>query len=258
MIFEILSSTARLFPKEDIMSDPTDATPEAPTPPTYEEQVNDALSKFADDGTGKMVLPAELNLDEGLRYSVMAEKRRRDTESALSKAKSSLTSATAERDALQKRATATVPLVLSAEKAAELAELQLTDPEAWRQEVNAMETAASSALSEELTTLSTNAAQAAEQTRRIGVLAEFNLQHPGAEVTDATLASDIPPRISNKLKDGKISFEEFLTEASDYISKGKTTARATPSTEPNLGDAGGNSSGEPGSAALPSYEDSTF
>ena len=58
----------------------TDANETETTPPTFAEQVNTTLALMEDDGTGKQVLPADLEIDEGLRYSVMAEKRRRDSE----------------------------------------------------------------------------------------------------------------------------------------------------------------------------------
>jgi len=210
------------------------------TEKSFADQVSDTVKLFKDDGTGKQVLPKDLEISEGLRYSAMAEKRRRDTESTLGKTRAQLNASQATQDAYKKRMVGQ-PAAITAERRAELDDLKITDPEAWRLELNKMDQQANSALDTELSDISSEAVQAAEVTRREDVLLQFNAEHSDAPINDASLQNEIPPRITKRLSDGTISFEEFLNEAYEYLVAPKTTVGATATADPSLGAAGGTS-----------------
>jgi len=48
------------------------------------------------------------------------------------------------------------------------------------------------------------------------------------------VANDIPPRITNKLKNGEVTFEEFLSEAGAYLDKGKVASNESDPALPEL------------------------
>jgi hypothetical protein len=43
-------------------------------------------------------------------------------------------------------------------------------------------------------------------------------------LTDAVIADEIPPKFLKKLEKGEVTFEEFLTNCKDYLTKNKVIA----------------------------------
>lgn len=209
--------------------------------PTYEQQVNTAVAGMKKDSkTGKYVLPD--GLSDGVKYSANAERRRRDTESALGKTRLQLQAEKSVNEKLTKRITETTRPVISAEMQTELDDLMYENPNEWRRRVNELENSASATTQEELTEMSSQASQQAEIDARENLLAQFNLEHPEAPITDDAVKNDIPPRITNLLARGEISFTEYLSKAHDYLMKPKVVGGISASDTPNLGKAGGGAS----------------
>jgi len=207
---------------------------------TFEQQVNNVVGQLTQNDKGLWQLPTDIKVDDSVHYAAMTEKRRRDTESALSKTRQKLKAEEAVRKELEKRVTAPVQLDTATQEA--LDALKYEDPEAWRQKVNELESTAATALQEELQTITTTAAQQTEQTRRTEVLAQFNAVHKDSPLTDDMLSGDIPPRIVKKLEEGQLTFEDFLVEAHSYVTSAKVVGSSTQlDAQPSLGSAGGGS-----------------
>jgi len=213
----------------------------AATEPTFEGQVNEVVKQMVKGEDGNWTLPEGVATDDNVMYAAKLEKRRRDTESALGKTRQTLKTEESLRKKLETRVASSFGVTLTPDKADEMEALLSDDPEAWRVEMNRLEQEAASALQEELTADRTAVSHETELERRQTVLTQFNLEHPDVPITDELLANDIPPRISNRLANGEVTFEEFLTEAYNFMTRPVKIGSATPTLVPNLGLAGGGS-----------------
>ena len=210
--------------------------------PTFADLVNDAVSKMTKNDKGVWELPEEID-DEAVRFAAMSEKRYRDTQSGFTKVSQENKALKAEKSVLRKKATGDVKLELTAEQAEELEDLKFSDPEAWRKRMNTLENEARAKqeqeLEDEVKKVSTSTLETEELERRKGVLSEFLADHEGFELNDDIIANDIPPRITKKLENGTITFEEFLQESYEHLNKGKVIADEEAPNMPNLSKVGG-------------------
>jgi len=212
------------------------------TEQTFEQKVSAVVKQMKQSDEGVWELPDDVKADESVKFAATLEKRRRDTESALGKTRQQLKTEEALRETLEKRAAEQVQMQLTPAEAEELDTLKYDDPEAWRKRVNELERKATDSFQEELSNTRSTVSQQAEIERRTQVLKTFNESHSDAPITDEVLVNDIPPRISKKLEDGKITFEEFLQESYKFLVAPKTTKTEEVKSQPNLGDIGGNDS----------------
>ena len=58
----------------------------------------------------------------------------------------------------------------------------------------------------------------------------------GIELTDEVIANDLPPRFLKELETGKVTFEEFLTNAGEFIKADKIIQGSDESTDDNTKD----------------------
>lgn len=209
---------------------------------TFESKVNAVVSHIKVDEQGLHQLPEGLQVPDDVLYAAKLEKRRRDTESTLGKTKTQLKAEQAKVQTLQSKVALRVTDNLTSEEQEALQHLQETDVNAWRLKMNELEETARKQLNTELGTAAEATSQQVEMERRGVVLAEFNHLHPDMQITDEVIDNDIPPRIVNKLKKGEISFEDFLEESYEYLTKPKTvgSGKAPPKTT-SLGKTGGGS-----------------
>jgi hypothetical protein len=177
--------------------------------------------------------------------AAIAEKRRRDTQAAYTKSQQKLKALEAEREKLLALAEKAIKPQLSAEEREELEVLKYEDPEAWREKLNSFEAKAQSEARAKLDELTGEAKVAAERdfelSRRQQVLEEFNASAE-VPITDEIIANDVPPRITKKLEEGTVSFEEFLEEVSAYLKTGKVVANEETLNQPNLSKVSGKTS----------------
>lgn len=131
--------------------------------------------------------------------------------------------------------------VLTAADLEPLEELKLENPEAWRQKVNAMEIEKQNLLDQELHQAGVAASAQTELERRSEVLAEFNENHPDLVLTDEVIQWDVPPRFTQQLDEGKVSFEQYLKNVYEYLKAPKTAAGKQEQQTPNLNALGGGS-----------------
>lgn len=180
-----------------------------------------------------------LTLEEQLAIS---EKRRKDTQAGYTKGQQALKAKEAQIALLTEQLEKNLRVDIPKEVQEELDNLKFNDPAAWREKLNALEKEKKSETRAKIAELSNEATGAAEQMfeldRRKQVLKEFN-ESAVIPITDEVIANDIPPRITSKLANNEISFEDFLDEVSAYISKGKVVGNEKTLEQPNLGDMAG-------------------
>ena len=177
------------------------------------EEVNAILRGMekGDDGLVKLAIPEGTSAH--VADLVRAEHKFRSTQSSYTKARQRTIELEAENEVLRGHVKAQV----SVEEQERLDALKVTDPDAWHAELLAQKKPDIGAEAR------AKASGEFELERRVGVLEEFN-EGRAVPITDDVVANDIPPRISNKLDNGSITFEEFLDEASEYLAKGKAVA----------------------------------
>jgi len=183
-----------------------------------------------------------VELSPELKFAATAEKRRRDTQAEFTKTRQSLKALEAEKAQLFEQLKDRTSVSLTPEQTQELEDLKFSDPEAWRDKLNKYESEAKAKQQDELAGLTGDARKAAEAQfeleRRQQVLKDFN-DSSSVAITDEVIANDVPPRITKKLEDGKITFEDFLSEVKDYLSKGKVIKNEETLNQPSLGKIGG-------------------
>lgn len=171
-----------------------------------------------------------------------ADKRYRDTQSAYTKGQQTIKALEAEKAELLKQLQSSTKVTLSTEEQESLDSLKYEDPEAWREKMNSLEHKAKNESNANLEELTGKAREAAvhsfELERRQQVLKEFN-ESAETAITEELIQNEVPPRITNKLAQGEISFEEFLEEVSTYTGKGKAVSNPSTLNQPNMGNLGG-------------------
>lgn len=202
--------------------------------PTFAQQVNDLVSKATFDDNGTMQLPEGVEVEETVLYAAKLEKQRRDTQSAFTRVSQENKKLTAEKDKMSEAWRADYMKTLSVGDKAELEELRAQDPDAWRQKMNQLEQEEANKFGDRVTQVSQEAHQMTELELREQQLAEFNEANPDFQITDDVIDNDIPPRITKKLEEGKISFAEFLEEVKTYVGKPKRIKQEQAPDEPNL------------------------
>lgn len=163
-----------------------------------------------------------------------AEKRRRDTQAAFTKSQQALKAREAELQVLKTTGPAITP-----EVAKELEDLKFKDPDAWKSRLDKIQDEHNATIAAKTKELTDQVVNQSELERRASVLAEFNTANPGLVITDEVIQYDIPPRITKKLAEGKVSFEDFLVEVKEYLSTPKKVKADGVEQQPNLSKEGG-------------------
>lgn len=214
----------------------------ATLPQDSSKQINDLVKQIKIDDEGNYTFPEDVELTPELKFAATAEKRRRDTQAEFTKTRQALKAIEAEKEKLKEQLQSRLTTSLSQEQQEELEELKYSDPEMWREKLNKYESEAKAHQREELEGLTGEARKAAELQfeleRRQQVLRDFN-EHAQIPITDEVIANDVPPRITKKLEDGKITFEDFLSEVSDYLGKTKVVKNEETLNQPSLGNTSG-------------------
>lgn len=211
---------------------------------SFESVVSSALKLAGRDAKGKLKFPD--GTSEEVKFAATSEQRRRDTQAEYTRTKQEQLALQAEKNELLKRVSNSVEVKLSDEQAEELDDLKFSDPDKWRHKMNVYENNAKAEqakiLGEQLKVISSKGAEEAEIEGRKQVLKEFQEDNPGFVITDEIIANEVPPRITLKLKNNEVTFNEFLIEVKNYLKAGKVlTVPDETLGQPNLGDAGGGS-----------------
>lgn len=215
---------------------PTETKPSAAD---YEKAVVEHCNNMEFDDEGKWKVPEDMAPE--MQFAVNSERRRRDTQSAQSKTQQQLKALEAKNEALANRLETTITPSLTVEQIEELENLKEHDPEAWRAKLNEHEEAAYIEHANDMEAIEADAGEAAEIARRTVLLEEFTAANPELDLSDDTVVNQLPSGLTNKLAEGELAFEDFLSEAKEFLLKGKTTKQNPIDGEPNLGASSGTS-----------------
>lgn len=188
---------------------------------TFEQKVTSIVSSATLDEAGNLVLPDDLQLDEATAFAVKTEKRRRDTQSAYSKAQQQLKVLSSANNQALELLEKEISVDLTTEEQTELEELKVANPEAWRQKVNGLDAKRKTKVESIRADITDKSAREVELATRQDQIKQYNLENPDHQLTDDVIDNDIPPRIVKKLEKGEITFEEFIEQSSSYLKKGK-------------------------------------
>jgi hypothetical protein len=223
------------------MSNPLEnATQQKSVGSTLEDRVKEVVGQFKTEEDGSITFPDELKktLDPDTLFAATAEHRRRSTQTGYTKGQQKLKAQEAEIAALRDQLAGVTKVQISKEDQQELDKLKYDDPDKWRTRLNELETASmgeSRAKLEELTGEARKAAEVQfELERRQTILDEFNASAE-IQITDEVIRNDVPPRITSKLEQGKVTWEEFLQEVATYLGKGRTVKQEEILDGPDLG-----------------------
>jgi hypothetical protein len=207
----------------------------------FQEQVNELVGKMTKTDNGKWILPEELSKDlsEELQFAVTAERRVRDTQGAFTKSQQELKKQEAIAKGLEEKLM-TSEIALTKEQRYELNELKKTDPEKWRAKLNEYETKGKEGLNKELDKIRKESSNKGELEVRKELMEAWS-NNTGIQLTDEIVDNDLPPRFKKDLEAGKITFEEFLNNAGDFLTKIKVVQGSDDDepNEPNLGEVAG-------------------
>jgi len=224
------------FPEELTKSTSTDETSFVAA--DYEKEVNTAVNDMKLDDDGKWLVPDGMTPET--QFAVNAERRRRDTQNSYTKSQQSLKVEESRTRALTEQLEVNIRPNLTVEQAEELEDLKESNPDKWREKLNEYDAAAYGEHEKAMEDINSIATQTAEESRRDIVLTQFFKDNPELDLNDYVFENDLPPRITGKLSNGEISFEGFLEEAKEYLTKEKRIAIADPGKEePNLNKSGG-------------------
>lgn len=166
------------------------------------------------------------------------QKRFKDTQGSFTKSQQELKAAKAKLEVLEKLTTPSIQLDEQTQK--ELDDLKYSDPDAWRSKMNALESDAKAKHQSLLSEAEKQANIQAELDRRNQVLQDYNNSHPNAPITQELIDFDVPARITKKLENGEITFDDFINEVHQFIYTPKKVGSANKiMQQPNLSEFGG-------------------
>ncbi len=171
------------------------------------------------------------------------EKRFKDTQAAYTQSRQELAKTKAQLRAAEEITKFAMP----ADVKARLDELKFSDPDAWRDELNAFEQSKTKKFEEAYTANTEAILSELNQADRVQTLQEFNSLH-GVEITESLLQNEIPNRIHNELNSGTIDYATYLAKCVEYMRTPKVIAGTQEVLgQPNIGKIGGGAT--PGEAA---------
>lgn len=198
--------------------------------------VSELVKQITTDEAGNYVFPADMQLTDEIKFAATAEKRRRDTQAEFTKVNQAKIALEAENSKL-KEVLLKQQIVFTPEQVEELEDLKLEDPEKWRQKLNEYEKLViegrTTTINEISNTVKTEAEQNYLVSNRQSTLLEFNKLH-GINLTEQLLLDEVPNRITRKLVENKVSYEDYLDECLKYLLTNKAIKEEPVMGDPNL------------------------
>lgn len=211
---------------------------EETTEVNFETQVNEAFKKVKTSENGKLEFPE--GTSEEIKFAVISEKRRRDTQAEYTKVKQNAIVLEKEKEELLRKLNDNVSLNLTDEQKEELNDKKFSDPDKWRELMNRYENEARAKRNDDINKQLKDISDKTEIENRKNILDKYLSENPGLVINDDVINNDIPPRISKELAENKITFEQYIKKVHDYLKTGKVV-KTTEETlnQPNLGNTGG-------------------
>jgi len=201
---------------------------------TFEQKVNAVASSMTQGDDGNWIIPEDVEATEEVKYAATLEKRRRDTQAAYGKSQQERKRLETENAQLEAAWAADVTASMTEEQRDELNTLKHEDPDAWRVKLNEIEQSNGEAFKEKRAEISKKAAGETELEFRERALVEFSEANPEITLNDDVIANDLPPRYLKKLEAGECTFEEFLDDCKNYLTKGKVLKAEEPANDISL------------------------
>lgn len=225
----------------------------------FQEQVNELVGKMEQTDNGTWKLPDELSKDlsEEMQFAITAERRYRDTQGAFTRSQQELKKQMAIAEGLEAKLLES-EVALTKEQKFELNELKKTNPDAWRAKLNEYETKNKNVLSKELEKIRKESSNKGELEVRKELMAAWS-KDTGIVLTDEIVDDELPPKFKKELEVGKITFEQFLEKAGNFLTSQKVIQNSEESTEndeKNLSEVAGGR--EPSKAAQEGDFDQTY
>ena len=193
--------------------------------------------------SGESTTNTEIQNQDAAQAQIDWEKRFKDTQAAFTKSRQELAATKAELQAAKEMQQFAMP----ADVKARLDGLKFSDPDAWREELNAFEQSKTKKFEEAYTANTEAILSELNQADRVQTLQEFNSLH-GVEITESLLQNEIPNRIHNELNSGTIDYATYLAKCVEYMRTPKVIAGTQEVLgQPNIGKIGGGAT--PGEAA---------
>lgn len=189
--------------------------------------------------------------DPVVQAAIIAEKRRRDTQAAYTKANQKALQLEKQVEILSSQVKPKVEDFLTAEQKEELEALKYEQPDVWYAKMKQLEEELDKKLKEKLSVDS-------KEVTLQAVLDSYNLTNPDKPLDKATLELEVPPRLFKELEEGKIDYEAFIEKASKFIYGEKQVKDQTPPNVPNLNKSAGMAGTEGIVSPSDDYENTIF
>ncbi len=186
---------------------------------------------------------------------LITEKRRRDAQRTMSHEKTRADKVTLELNKVKE----VLPNHFTANTDEIDPNLKHTDPDAYIEQVLAAK--AQDPYSKVFEEASEYASQAVTTLTMEQTLAAHNEAYPDKAITNDMLSLDLPPRLEQEFKAGKISSAEFLNQAADILYKPTKVVSPSVESQPNLSEVGGQTNptnDETRDAVMANYENAIF
>lgn len=207
-----------------------------------EDIIKELVSKATADDKGNLTLPDEVlaDVDPIVALAAKNELKYRNTQKGYTQTRQELKKISTVNQKLIADLERQAKLTLTAEQRDELNALKIKDPEQWREKLQAYEDAAKQSLKDKLKSYEQEGQQLSELELRKQMVQAF-AESTGIELNDDIIDNELPPKYKKDLEAGKIDFSTFLTQAAEYLTKGKVIQGAGPGekNQPNLGKVGG-------------------
>lgn len=204
---------------------------------TFADKVNAVVGKMV-EANGVWQIPEEVakDLPEEIIFAATQEKRLRDTQNSFHRVNKKAKELETINSKLTSHLVDNATLHLSNEQKEELEGLKIQDPDKWREKLNEYETEARKILTQKVSEFTTEGQVVSELEERKIKLAAFT-ESTKIELTDDIIQNELPAAYSRQLEKGEITFDEFLTKAQKFLTKGKVIQGSTedPDKTTNLG-----------------------
>jgi len=204
-----------------------------------------------EDGNIKWENLGDKAKDPVVQAAIIAEKRRRDTQAAYTKANQKALQLEKQVEILSSQVKPKIEDLLTEEQKEELEQLKYEQPDVWYNKMKQLEAELDKKLKEKL---EVNSKEVTLQ----AVLDSYNIANPDKPLDKTTLELEVPPKLFKELEEGKIDYEAFIEKASKFIYGEKQVKDQTPSTIPNLNKAAGVAKTEGLPNPSDDYEDIIF
>jgi hypothetical protein len=194
----------------------------------FKEKVDTIVAQMEpqEDGTWKLPDTVLEGLDEATSYAVTQERRFRDTQGAYTKSQQETKRQKAINQGLTQHLVDNATTHLTKAQKADLDELKVRDPEAWREQLNVHETESKTLLKTTLDGIEQAGSNKSELEVRTEKMAAWS-ESTGLTLNDEVIANELPPKYLKDLEAKKITFDEFLEVSSKFLKADKVILGAT-------------------------------